>query len=145
MTATQESPANAIPGPVENPMNVVAIDPSGHVTYRCPGCHDSHHIDPKRWAWNGDFIKPTFSPSVLVTSGHYVPSHKPGDHCWCTFYRENPDVAENAENRQKGFECYRCHSFVRDGMVELLGDCSHANAGKTLPILPIESTPADKP
>lgn len=27
---------------------------------------------------------------------------------------------------------YRCHSFVRDGRVQFLGDCSHALAGQTV-------------
>jgi hypothetical protein len=31
-------------------------------------------------------------------------------------------------------EAYRCHSFVRDGNIEFLGDCSHAMAGKTVPL-----------
>lgn len=31
-----------------------------------------------------------------------------------------------------GDASYRCHSFVRDGKIEYLGDCSHAMAGKTV-------------
>ncbi len=27
-----------------------------------------------------------------------------------------------------------CHSFVRDGMIQFLGDCTHALAGKTVEI-----------
>ena len=27
-----------------------------------------------------------------------------------------------------------CHSFVRGGMVEYLNDCTHADAGKTVPL-----------
>lgn len=44
----------------------------------CPGC-DSHHVffvgKPKDaaphpiWSWNGDLAKPTFSPSLLNTTG----------------------------------------------------------------------------
>lgn len=31
-----------------------------------------------------------------------------------------------------------CHSFINDGMVEFLSDCSHGLAGKTLALLDIE-------
>ncbi|MGC4033677.1 MAG: hypothetical protein QM754_18485 [Tepidisphaeraceae bacterium] len=34
------------------------------------------------------------------------------------------------------FTCYRCHSFVRDGQIEFLGDCTHELAGKTVPLEP---------
>jgi hypothetical protein len=30
----------------------------------------------------------------------------------------------------------RCHSFVRDGVVEFLGDCAHALAGQSVRMLP---------
>lgn len=29
-----------------------------------------------------------------------------------------------------------CHSFVKDGEIEFLGDCTHALAGKTVPMEP---------
>lgn len=31
-----------------------------------------------------------------------------------------------------------CHSFVREGMIEFLPDCTHALAGKTVPLLEVE-------
>ncbi len=30
----------------------------------------------------------------------------------------------------------RCHSFVRDGAIEFLSDCTHALAGRTVPLPP---------
>lgn len=36
----------------------------GYMIY-CPGC-DSHHVFDSRWSFNGDYDKPTFSPSMLV-------------------------------------------------------------------------------
>ena len=30
----------------------------------------------------------------------------------------------------------RCHSFVREGVVEFLGDCDHELAGKKVPMTP---------
>jgi hypothetical protein len=32
----------------------------------CPGC-ETHHAPNHSWSFNGDYEKPTFSPSVLVT------------------------------------------------------------------------------
>jgi len=33
----------------------------------------------------------------------------------------------------------RCHCFVRDGMVQHLGDCTHEYVGQTLPLLEVDS------
>lgn len=35
----------------------------------CPGCNSGHLFD-KRWTFNGDLLKPTFKPSMLVNAGH---------------------------------------------------------------------------
>lgn len=48
----------------------------------CPGCKCGHHIRtkgrPERpgpiWQWNGDAVKPTVTPSILVRHGN-----QPGD------------------------------------------------------------------
>ena len=78
------------------------------------------------WQFNGDYDRPTFAPSVLVTSGHYTPSH-PGPECWCTYNERHPETPSS-------FRCERCHSFVRDGQIEFLSDCTHALAGRTVPL-----------
>ena len=36
-----------------------------HPAIECPGCGCSHIFD-QQWTFNGDFEKPTFSPSMLV-------------------------------------------------------------------------------
>lgn len=108
------------------------------ISYRCP-CGDVHTLTVggpgATWTWNGDTEKPTFSPSVLVRSGHYVP-RKPGEpeSCWCTYAKEHPE-------EKLPFGCYLCHSFVRDGMVQFLGDCTHALAGQTVPLGEWEKQP----
>lgn len=61
------------------------------------------------WDFNGDFERPTFSPSMLAR---------------CTLGKERrPHV---------------CHSFVREGRIEYLGDCTHAMAGQTVELPEIE-------
>lgn len=84
------------------------------VLFYCAGCDRVHsiHVDtgePGRgWTWNGDVLKPTFNPSVLVT-------HPQG---------KNPARI--------------CHSFVRDGYIQYLGDSTHRLANNTVPLLAYE-------
>jgi hypothetical protein len=98
--------------------------------YWCQGCEQPHSISfaPGHWEWSGDLEKPTFSPSVLVRGGHYAESFKPGDACWCTYNAEAPPAERTR------FKCGRCHTFIRNGMVEFLSDCTHQFAGQTLPL-----------
>lgn len=86
----------------------------------CPGCNEPHLIHHgegpgPRWGWNGNAERPTFTPSVLVRTGRAVDP---------TFQPEPGDPPEV------------CHSFVVDGAMQFLGDCTHALAGQTVPIPP---------
>lgn len=88
----------------------------GHYGYRfdCPGCGTPHVIPTKPhergWDFDGNEAAPTFAPSILV-----LPSGRMGD----------------AGER---YETPRCHSFVRAGAIQFLGDCTHALAGQTVPL-----------
>ena len=85
--------------------------------FYCPGCAGAHQIWTKTsrsggWTFNGDVDAPTFSPSVLVTYN-------------------GPD----ADGKDIGFgpgPPARCHSFVTDGQIRFLEDCSHSLAGQTV-------------
>jgi hypothetical protein len=90
----------------------------------CPGCQDDHMVDA-RWAFNGNAERPTFTPSVLVRSGHFNEGHKEGESCWCTYNAEHPGATAP-------FACYRCHSYVTDGRIQFLSDCTHGLAGQTV-------------
>lgn len=61
------------------------------------------------WSWNGDTEKPTLKPSIL-TRGDF------------------------GEQRQPKV----CHSFVNDGKIQFLGDCTHEFAGQTLDLLEVD-------
>jgi len=107
----------------------------GDVTIRCPGCKQYHslNVDPAQkgpcWGFNGDLDKPTFTPSLLVHSGHFVKGYETKE-CWCSYkerFGEDPP-----------FACGVCHSFIRDGMIEFLNDSTHALAGQTVPLGDIE-------
>lgn len=112
----------------------------------CPGCGD-HHMLPVRgtasqyyagrasWDWNGSMDLPTFSPSLLVRSGHYAPHHDPARGCWCTYN------AEHADDRAP-YACGVCHSFIRDGRIQFLDDCTHALAGTTVDLPEIQEDAA---
>jgi hypothetical protein len=81
-------------------------------SFRCPGCQRRHLVYTKeqspggaKWIFNGDLEKPNFTPSIFV----------------------NP----------KNHECYvpelhSCHSFIKEGKIEFLSDCTHALAGQTV-------------
>lgn len=105
------------------------------VSFWCKGCNQYHGIPVNKekslsWDFNGNYDKPTFSPSILVRSGHYVPEYE-GD-CWCTFNKERPD-------EEPIFVCYICHSFVTDGKIQYLSDCTHKYAGQTIDLVDIET------
>jgi hypothetical protein len=105
----------------------------GRIGFWCPGCEEMHVIrvgEGGGWGYNGDPERPTFTPSVLVTSGHFAPGWA-GPNCWCTYYAEHPE-------EKPDFVCSRCHTFVTDGRIQFLSDCTHALVGLTieLPNLP---------
>lgn len=100
-------------------MAKIKIVRPGYMAFKCPGCGDTHEIPCDRWQFNGSVDKPTFRPSLLVTSGHYCTGAK-GDACWCTYEGLAP------------FHCYRCHSFITEGKIQFLSDCSHSLAGQTV-------------
>ncbi len=83
------------------------------VLFYCPGCEDSHQIDTEKWEFNGDFDKPTFSPSYL------------------TWLDPNPKASPEFRNGLyvTGF---RCHSFIKEGQIEYLSDCTNKLAGQTV-------------
>ncbi len=87
------------------------------VWFWCAGCNTHHAIDPTRWTWNGNTERPTFSPSVLVRSGHYADGNSD---CWC--------------NKDYGYTCEQCHSFVTDGRIQYLTDSTHHLSGQTVPL-----------
>jgi hypothetical protein len=105
----------------------------GRVGFWCPGCQEPHHIPvaPERqpgarWGYNGDPARPTFTPSILVRSGHYLPGWK-AETCYCE---------PRADGDDWGFECQSCHSYVTDGRIQFLPDSSHALAGQTVDLPP---------
>jgi hypothetical protein len=92
----------------------------GVVAIFCPGCECLHHIYTKVptsggavWGFNNDFELPTFTPSLLIKTGSYA----------------DPNFVDPPEIRPS-----ICHSFITNGCIQFLGDCTHSLAGSTLPL-----------
>lgn len=90
----------------------------------CPGCDEAHgpivaRVRPERplWVWNGDRDRPTLSPSILVQGKRPI-TNEEADRILAGEALAIPDRV--------------CHSFVRDGQIEFLSDCTHALAGRTV-------------
>lgn len=89
----------------------------------CPACQMSHSIYVEgdnskgpQWTFNGDVNKPTFSPSVKVS------------------WSEPSDVECEFDDRTKDINKV-CHFFVRNGMIEFCGDCTHDLKNKSVPMV----------
>jgi hypothetical protein len=85
---------------------------TGTYGFRCPGCKMSHHIPTTgdyKWGFNGDIDRPTFTPSILAR------------------WPYGNDQIINV-----------CHSFVTDGKIQFLTDCTHEMAGKTVNLEEVE-------
>lgn len=86
-------------------------DARKRIVFFCPGCSESHSIPVsaiawkqgnREWWWNGLAEKPTVKPSIMYNVG-----------------RSNPTA-------------HLCHSFVTDGKIQFLNDCTHHLRGKTV-------------
>lgn len=110
---------------------------NGSVLFRCPGCEHLHAVrivpdgNKPCWGFNGNYERSTFTPSVLVTSGHHVPGYGRGPGPYCQFGCDDP------EDGNPGC-CSICHSFVRDGQIQFLGDCTHHLANQTVALAAAE-------
>lgn len=88
----------------------------GGVAFHCPGCNSRHLIytgpgSGPRWMWDGNVDRPTFSPSIRVSY-------------------------DGRDAGTAGAPPALCHSFVTEGRIQFLGDCTHALAGQTVDMVP---------
>jgi hypothetical protein len=107
----------------------------GRLMFNCPGCEDVHVVSvglpaaPDGWGFNWNYEAPTLTPSVLVTSGHYGRNPPTPGGCYCDY--------EQRFGEPSDFSCGICHSFVTDGVMNFLTDCTHHLAGQSAPLLPL--------
>jgi hypothetical protein len=89
----------------------------GGLMFRCPGCNENHMVrvgegDGPRWGYNGNPDAPTFTPSINVTY-------------------DGADAGK-LHNDGRRSPASVCHSFVTDGRIQFLADCTHDLAGFTV-------------
>jgi len=53
---------------MSEPVVLTVVDNPDLFLFWCIGCGYMHHIDRKRWKFNGDVVRPTVSPSLLVNA-----------------------------------------------------------------------------
>ena len=79
-------------------------------------------------------------PSIMFEYRRLRVSGKPGPNIWVWNFDVNkptfsPSVLSTASWAGKP---WKCHSYVKNGVVQFLPDCSHENAGKMLPLKDVE-------
>lgn len=99
----------------------------GSLVFECPGCRIWHQVktgpgDGPRWGWNGSADRPTFTPSVLVQWNQGEPP------------ATTLEIAEKIRSGEVVQVIVHkvCHSFVTDGRIQFLPDCTHELAGQTV-------------
>lgn len=82
----------------------------------CPGCKETHMFFTS-WQFDGNMEKPTVVPSIKVT------------------WPANPQ----ADDEYKEWRKERvCHSFIKNGIIEFCGDCTHDMKDQKVALPPIE-------
>lgn len=93
--------------------------------FDCPGCRCAHQIKVGTWTWNGSVDAPTFTPSLLVNS--YEMSE-----LGLQQYNDHVNGVRHFEGGRFDGTDTVCHSFITDGKIQFLGDCTHEMAGQTI-------------
>jgi len=94
----------------------------GRLMFWCPGCDGAHQVGVgegpgPRWGYNGDPERPTFTPSVLVRWTQPLTDEEHADVMAGKPFEPRPLV---------------CHSFITNGRIQFLNDCTHVLAGQTV-------------
>lgn len=84
--------------------------------FYCQGCKEYHVINDS-WSFNGDFDNPTISPSILVTG---------------TIHPTDDEVKRILSGEYVQPKDYVCHSFIENGKIRYLSDCTHGLANQTV-------------
>lgn len=68
------------------------------------------------WTWNGSVDLPTVKPSILTRGS----------------------TGKTDDDGKRTITDHVCHSFVNDGKVQFLSDCTHEFAGMTMDLLDVD-------
>lgn len=83
----------------------------------CPACKCGHLFRAGVWTFNGNEEKPTFRNSMLVTGKRSL---------------TDDEIDRIMKGEKLEIPDLRCHSFVTDGRIEFLPDCTHELKGQTV-------------
>lgn len=83
----------------------------------CPGCKTPHAIGKGIHGFNNDFDKPTFTPSLLAT-GTETPT--------------DDEVKRILAGEKIEPRPIRCHSYITNGKMQFLNDCTHELKNQTV-------------
>jgi hypothetical protein len=97
----------------------------------CPACNCGHLFTEGIWEWNENFDKPTISPSLLVKLVK-VPKDIPKN--------EDGTYQVDQNGRIVGCTDEVCHSFVTDGRIQFLSDCTHSLSGQTVDLVDFDES-----
>jgi len=106
-----------VPPPIEGkeeepPVLLPVINSAGRYIFFCPGCNANHVID----------TTPSKSRRYHVLTGTLA----------------NPTIRESVlSNPNNSPGKPRCHSFITDGVIDYLSDCTHELAGKKVNLPPL--------
>lgn len=115
--------------------NILRSAEGGRILFWCPGCGEAHMIrvegeGPGKWGYNGNPEAPTFTPSILVRTVRLKGGDEELDRILDTYKLPEDRERVLADKRIS----WVCHSFVNNGAIQFLSDCSHELAGKTVPL-----------
>lgn len=100
--------------------------------FTCPGCGIDHAVNVNQatrpcWSWNGSLDLPTFKPSIRVRWTKMTELGR----------KQRTEWLDTDKKPYPGFQAFDhidmiCHSFVKDGKIQFLNDCTHELAGQTV-------------
>lgn len=103
------------------------------VIFWCAGCACAHGVSVTSggWTWNRSLDRPTFTPSILTKWSKMTPEGE----AMALRGEKMPTGPDGKPGRYPSMDM-TCHSFVTDGSIQYLGDCTHRLAGQTIPLEP---------
>lgn len=101
------------------------------LSFWCPGCKIAHavRVSPaaEPWGYNGNPEAPTFTPSILVRWKDFTEKGESDYRAWVAGGHQPLPDGHAFETSER-----ICHSFVTDGKIQFLSDCTHALAGQVV-------------
>ncbi len=93
------------------------------MSFYCRGCEMKHQVNDIHWRWSRDRVKPTVTPSILVTG---------------TVPLTDEEIDLVMAGTPVKVQPLRCHSYITDGKIIYLSDCSHHLADQVVDLEGLE-------